>query len=253
MRVLPALALACVLALAVWLILVTQVFIVREVRVEGAGDDAQQVARMSGIQLGSRMGAADASQVRINVESNGRYAFVEMDERYPNSVILTVRPRTRDAIVSQGGKVLVLDSDAYVISVEDGLPAQSLPYVTGLRPSNYIVGRQLDTADGRCGAMKAVLEAVRQHNAWNYVSEISVADLSRLTITSRTGILVTLGDASNMNNKILWMVGTLADLESRGEVTGTLDVSSGTKADYKASAPSWATAAEDGPILSDVS
>ena len=44
---------------------------------------------------------------------------------------------------------------------------------------------------------------------------------------------VLLGDPDDMDNKIIWMTGTLADLENRGETTGQLDVSSGTKADYR--------------------
>ena len=232
-RVLPLAMLAGVLALAVWLILVTRVFIIREVVVEGAGGVAQtDVMRMSGIRLGTRMGRLDEREVRSGVEGDGRLAFVSLEERYPSTVVLTVRERTRDAMISQGGKVLVLDSDAYVVSVGDQLPEKSLPYVTGLRPSSYAIGRQLDTSDGRCAAMKAVLEGLRAHNAWAYVSEISVADLNNLTITSRTGMAVLLGDSSNMNNKILWMAGALSDLEKRGEVTGQLDVSSGDKADY---------------------
>ena len=43
-----------------------------------------------------------------------------------------------------------------------------------------------------------------------------------------------LGNSENMNNKIIWMAGTLKDLEARGETSGTLDVSSGNKADYSA-------------------
>ena len=45
---------------------------------------------------------------------------------------------------------------------------------------------------------------------------------------------VDLGNSENMNNKIIWMAGTLKDLEARGETSGTLDVSSGNKADYSA-------------------
>ena len=219
--------------LLIWMILATRVFVIARIDVIGAGDAAAEVSRLSGIRLGARMRSVDEAQVRVGVESNGRFAFEGLEKRYPNVIQLTVRYRTEDAMISQGGKVIVLDSDAYVISVSDQVPEKSMPYVTGLRPMGYTVGRQLDTGDGRCAAMKVVLEAVRYHNAWRYVSELSVANLDALTITSRTGIIVQLGDQQNMNNKILWMVGALADLESRGEVAGRLDVSSGIMADFR--------------------
>ena len=59
-----------------------------------------------------------------------------------------------------------------------------------------------------------------------------MSDVENLRIITRTGIRVELGDAENMGNKIAWMKGAVADLERRGESGGTLDVRSGSKADY---------------------
>ena len=110
-------------------------------------------------------------------------------------------------------------------------------YVTGLKASYYTLGRQLDTADGRVAAMKAVVEALKARGATGYVSELNVTDTADLRVLTRTGMTVLLGDTGDMLNKVTWMAGALADLEARGETTGQLDVSSGTKADY-APAPS---------------
>ena len=81
--------------------------------------------------------------------------------------------------------------------------------------------------------MKATVEALKAHGAMAYASEINVEDVDDLRIITRTGITVLLGSADNMGDKIAWMAGALADLEARGEVHGSLDVSSGTKADFK--------------------
>ena len=59
-----------------------------------------------------------------------------------------------------------------------------------------------------------------------------MSDTADLRIVTRTGMTVRLGNFDNMDNKIAWMAGALADLENRGETGGQLDVSSGTKADY---------------------
>ena len=81
--------------------------------------------------------------------------------------------------------------------------------------------------------MKAAVDAIRNQGAAIYVSELNVDDPLNLWITTRTGIRVELGDAQNMDGKILWLRSAVADLENRGEVKGTLDVSSGTKADFQ--------------------
>ena len=230
----PWLAAILLLAAAVALLVTNLVFVVREVQVEGSGSvPAAEVVRMSGIRLGGRMGAVDLDRVIDGVENDGRLAFVSLERRLPGKLLLTVRQRTRDALILQAGKVLVLDSDGYVVEVADRLPDAGIPYVTGLRPSNYFQGRQLDTTDGRVDCMKAVVEALKAHGATAYASEINVADVKDLRIITRTGMTVRLGDRENMGNKIIWMAGALADLEARGETAGQLDVASGSKADYQ--------------------
>lgn len=231
--ILPWVVSIAVLALALTVLLVNVVFVVRRVDVVGAGSlsDAE-VLRLSGIQLGVRINRVDEAHVRTGVESTGQLAFVSLEQRMPNRLVLTVRPRTRDALILLAGKILVLDSDAYVVEITDRVPGDSMPYVTGLKASYYALGRQLDTADGRCGCMKAVLEALKANGATRYVSELSVAVTADLRIITRTGMTVLLGNSDNMNAKIAWMAGALADLEARGQTAGQLDVSSGTKADY---------------------
>lgn len=225
---------AAALALALWLLLANAVFVVRDVQIEGAGEVPEaDVRHLSGIRLGSRMSALDVESVREHVESDGRVAFVSLQKRYPSRVVLTVRPREIEALILLGGKILALDAQGYVIQVAEQLPEKRVPYVSGIKATRYALGRQLDQADGRIPAMTAVLEALKANGATGYVSELSVADVEDLHIITRTGMTVYLGSAEGIDAKIAWMAGALQDLEARGETYGELDVSSGTKADYR--------------------
>ena len=230
----PWLVAVAALGVALWLLLANVVFVVRDVRVAGAGElPESEIRHLSCIRLGTRMNALDEERIRLDVESDGRVAFVSLERRYPSRVVLNVRPRTMDALILQGGKILVLDSDAYVVQVAEQLPEGRVPYVSGIKATHYALGRQLDQADGRCAAMKAVLEAMKARGATAYVSELNVSNTDDLRVITRTGMTVLLGNARDMERKIAWMAGALADLESRGETGGQLDVSSGTKADYR--------------------
>ena len=253
---LPLIAVAVVLAGALWLLLANAVFVVRDIQVVGAGPVPEgDVRRLSGIRMGTRLASVNAGQVHLDVESDGRVAFVGLEKRLPNRVVLTVRPRSLDALVllAGAGRVLVLDSDGYVAQVTERLPDAVIPYVTGLRTQSYMLGRQLDTADGRCASMKAVVEALKANGATAYASELNVTDSADLRIITRKGTTVLLGDAGDMARKIAWMAGALADLEARGENGGTLDVSSGTKADYRPpeSGESQAPAQVDEPQVAE--
>lgn len=222
-------------ALGLCLILWNYVFVIQEVQVEGNGSiPAEDVIRLSRIKMGARLNTIDELLMKNNVESDGRLVLESVETQYPNQVVLKVRPRTKDAMTVQGNKVLVMDSDGYVVEILERLPEKSMPYVTGLHIASYAIGKRIEAQDERILAMKSVVEAIAEQNAEGYVSEISFEDSRNIRITTRTGMYVKLGDGENMHNKILWMTGALQDLEARGQVLGTLDVSSGTRADYNA-------------------
>ncbi len=222
-----------VLLLILWVILSNHVFVVRNVEVVGAESmETDAVIRASGIRLGSKLKALDDVAIKASVDATGLLAFVEAQRRYPFTVRLVVRERSHDAITLQAGKLLVLDSDGYVVSASDAAPEESLPLITGLRATTYRLGKELDASPSRLNAMKVVLEALHEKGATGYVSELNVDYPSDIQIVTRTGMTVLLGDAKDMEKKIVWMTGTLQDLERRGETLGRLDVSSGTKADY---------------------
>lgn len=228
-----AVVILAALALTVWLVLHYWVFTLRDVTVVGNGDiPSEEIIRLSRIVMGSRLETLDEAQLAYNIESDGRLAFEGLEIDYPHRAILNVRQRTHDAITLQGSKILVLDADGYVVNVYDQVPSESLPYVTHLKMTGYTIGRQIDADLERIQAMGAVVRALQSAYATSYVSEINLEDPDHIVIISRTGICVTLGDATNMDNKILWMESALKDLESRGQTSGTLDVASGTKADY---------------------
>ena len=75
-------------ALLALLLLANVVFVVREVKVVGAGEVPEaDVRHLSGIALGSRIDSVNAEKVRQAVESDGRVAFVGLRKRLPHTVV----------------------------------------------------------------------------------------------------------------------------------------------------------------------
>ncbi len=224
-----ALALLTVIAALVWF----RMFVVRNVVIDGAADIPQEeVIRASRIAFGEHITGVEEARVRANLESTGIYALDGVDVRYPNTVILHVRRRTRDATLLNGGQYLSMDSDGYVIEVSATLPEDSGVYVYGLSATSYRIGSRIVAPEDRLLAMKQVLDALREQNAMEYVSDLDLSDVTQLRVTTRTGLRVLLGDSRNMSDKALWLRAAVSDLESRGETRGTLDISSGAQADY---------------------
>lgn len=209
-----------------------RVFVVRNIVIEGSVEVSQEeIIRAAQVEMGGHITSVDAEALRVNLESGGIYALDHVRTKKPNTVILSIRKRTRDAVVRNGGKYLVMDSDGYVIEANAVMPEGGV-YVYGLDATSYRIGGRITAPENRLFAMKAVLDSIRTQNAAQYVSDLTVSDPDNMMITTRTGMRVKLGDREQMDDKILWMRMAVSDLESRGDTRGLLDVSSGNKADY---------------------
>ena len=234
-KILVLTALIAALALGVYLLLANAVFIVRDVRVEGnVNIDSDSIIRAAQLPLGKPMREVSEEKARAALESGGLVELVGLEKRYPDQVVLNVRERECEAVVSYAGVILTMERDGTVIEQLDALPETDAVYVTGLTITAFRPGEVISAPASQLEAMVTTLEALYENGATGYVSELNVSVPNDIYLYSRTGMRVDLGDRENMGNKVVWMVGALRDLESRGETTGRLDVSSGDKADYSA-------------------
>ena len=228
---LSLIVIVCVGILAV--ILMRCVFVLKNVVVEGQTSlSDEDIIRLGKFEFNRSIRNVDPDRVRENLESSGTLAVESVTVEWPSTVRIAVRERTRDALVLNGGRVLVLDSEGYVIDNPTSAPESGI-YITGLEGTSYKIGKKITAPASKLNAMYTVLESVKKMDATDYVAEINISDLMQISLITRSGTIVELGDIENMDEKIRWMRSAAADLESRGETGGSLDVSSGTRADYQ--------------------
>lgn len=224
---LAALALACVL-------LFKCVFVVRHVEANGSSNVSQEaIVRAARIRPGASIFGVDEAAVRRGVDTLGTVALEKLTLRYPDTVRLTVRERERAAMTLFMGRIRILDGDGFVVEATDEAPNMDLIYVAGLQINSAEPGSVIGAGEAQLAAYRAIISAIRQNGAAGYVSQVNLDDTAALTLFTRRGITVQLGDAQSMDDKIAWMKSAVADLEQRGESGGTLDVSSASKADYR--------------------
>ena len=225
------LALLVLALLAVWLL--RSVFVVRSVEVTGnARVSDEEIVRAARVRFGASMLLVDEAELQRRLNATGAVCLERVEKRYPSTLVLGVRERNRAAMLLHMSKICVLDAEGCLMESLNDVPDTDLVYVSGMRVLNLEMGAPLRAAEGQAQAYCAVMRALQNQGANIYVSELDVSDVDNLRLITRTGIQVDLGDAENMDNKIAWMKGAVSDLERRGEGGGTLDVRSGSKADY---------------------
>lgn len=210
------------------------VFVVRNVEVQGDTLSLSQldVVRAANLELGGSIFRVDRDRVRSGVNGTGVLQLKDVHIRYPATVCITVEPRSRCAMLLHMGKIRILDAHGVVVESLDQAPDADLIYVSGMRIMGCTAGEVIRTDEKQLAAYRQILQAISQCGAGIYVSEIQLSDLEEISIVTRNGVQVKIGDTENILQKVQLMKGVVADLERRGETGGTLDVRSGNKADY---------------------
>ena len=231
------LVLFALLALAVGVLLKSQVFIIRNIEVDHVETIApNDVIRKAGLSLGGSVFAADETKIRQNFEREGLVAFDRLERRLPDTIRLIVHERARRAVVNYLGVALVIDDQGYVMEQLGEMPGYGLTVVTGVRAVSYQVGHRLmSDVPLQVESLLKVLSAVQAQSLAGRISELNVADLDNMYMMEKGGMMVKIGDESLMKEKLVWMQSVLdQQLYPQGTNTGILDVSSGSSAVYVA-------------------
>lgn len=227
----PAAIILILLALVV-VLLGKFVFVIRNVQVGGTANiSAQEIARAAALDYGSSIFLVSEDKIRHNIDSLGSIELVSVKKKLPWTVVIEVDQRRCAAAVVHQNEIVQLDENGYVIDIGKRLPAGSV-YFSGVHIVSCRVGSMIMADAGQVELMSAIVRAINKAGAARYVKEVDIERAQDIRITCVNNTKVTVGDGTNIDNKIAWMTAAITDLTQRGQNGGRLDVSSGTKADY---------------------
>ena len=119
------------------------------------------------------------------------------------------------------------------MSRQESYPDGAVLLVSGMDAYIDRQGNHIESSlSGRRAVMNQVIEALRQKELLDLVSELNVANLDEVYLVSVSGVLVVLGEAQDLPEKLEWMRAVLAELTRQGVMRGVLDVSTGKNAVY---------------------
>lgn len=227
---LVALLFLSLLGLAAWLW--KCVFVVERIVVQGGGAFTEAVAAASGVEVGQSVFSLKEGDVRDGVDALGVVYLDEYRLRLPNKLELKVLEREPSAMLRCGDGLLLIDGGGCAVELLEEAPDTDLLYLSGVELASYRPGHAIEAADGRAKLYRQINAALEALHAQMYVSEIDLSEVEKLRLITRGGILVELGDAANLGEKISLAKAAVADLEAQGAGGGTLHLSGASRADY---------------------
>lgn len=219
------------------LLLSGRIFVVRTINVVGTHTlSPQDIVKASGIQIGKSIFKIDRDQVERQFDLVGQVGFEGIETQLPSTVVLQVRERTPRVIVNYAGLPTVLDEYGFAMEQARELPDLDLPNVHGLRANSCQVGRRISSEiPNQVDYMNAVVQAIYSTQVYPVVSELNISDLDNMYLMLKSGLMVKIGDATNLQNKLLLMASVLNQPEIAGIPGGALNVSGGTSVVYEPS------------------
>lgn len=212
--VLLALALAGLLAGAVWLFFFSSHLAVRSVEVAGADRlGAEQVRTVAEVEQGEPLARVDVADVRARLQALADVRSAEVTRTWPDTVTITVTERIPVAVVEIGGQLRGLDVEGVVFR-EFRSPPPDLP----------LVQTPPDTGRDALLEAAAVVSALPP-DLTRRVDHVEVATVDQISLALRDGRTVLWGSAEESGAKaevvtvLLEQPGSTYDVSVPGQPT----------------------------------
>ncbi|MFC4059890.1 cell division protein FtsQ/DivIB [Planomonospora corallina] len=182
---------AGVVGSAVWLVFLSPVLGVREIRVTGNFDvPADRIRQAAGVADGTPLATVDAAAVAGRIRAIRQIESAEVGRSWPGTLVVEVVEREPVAVVPVGGKAALVDRHGVVTEVRAVAPP-TLPLLRLERPG---------PDDPAAGAALAVIGALPEGLA-RRVAEVRATSAETVTLRLRDGRVVVWGGSDRPAEK----------------------------------------------------
>lgn len=215
------------ISVAVVLLLVLVFFRVADFEVSGnVRYTAEEVADASGITVGDILMGVNKTRTASRILTKLPYVQqVVISKALPGTVRFEIVECTAAACATaESGNTWLMTREGKLLEQSDEAAESAYPVIVGTELELPTLGAQAGFRDTERGAMAMkVLEAVCNAELEAGIQEINVSDLEQITVNYLERIQVQLGDGSDLDYKLQYMVQAVAQLDNTER--GVLDLS----------------------------
>ena len=164
------------------------------------------------------------------IESDPYLEVLSIDPKYPDEIVIEVREKKPSAIIPYLNSYFIIDEKCFIMEIINEPENIEYPLVQDLEIRNFTVGGKLSTSEEyQTKVLSRVLEAMDKLELGSLVSEIMMGDPNDVEIILTDGIWVRLGQAIDMDKKMLWLKSDDIKDTITGFSGGILDLSTPSK------------------------
>lgn len=212
------------ISLFVTLCLKLQYFNIKSIEVGGNKNIQQkEISLLSGINLGNNIFYVDLKSSKNNILSNPYISNVEIKQKLPSTIQITVEEREAVFYNEKNKKYFVVDKNGILLQQRDDIKGMKLIKLDGVDYTNIELGKPLEDKDNSKNDAVKFLGELIQNNKISSITSVDLSSSIDIKVYS-DNILIKLGSSDNIYEKLNKALNILVRKEFKG-AKGYIDVS----------------------------
>ena len=228
-------ALIIILFVAICIILASsEIFNIKKISVEGVDKlTDKEIISYSNIIIGENTFKTNLNKAKIQIKENPYVKRVDVKRQFPNTILIQIEERKEKYALQLAESYVYVDSQGYILEISK--ENKNIPILLGIitdlsniKPNDRLVKEDLLKFD----MVNKIVENCKSYEIDNLLTKVDITNTSSFILYLETeSKKVFLGDATNLNTRMLWLKSIL---EQTKEKKGTiyLDMDLNTKKPY---------------------
>jgi len=188
--------------------MITPIFNIKEIKVEGYSKvDKETIISLSGLTIGENIFKNFKSDIENNIEEHSYIKEVTMKRVLPGTIGLKIIEREISYQIELIDGYIYIDNQGYIL--ENNSKKENVPILIGMTTSQdeLLNSKRLNIEDlKKLNTIIRIMDSVKAIEIDNLITTINVQDIDEYILYLRSEKkYVYLGDASNLNNKVLYI------------------------------------------------
>jgi cell division protein FtsQ len=139
------------------------------------------------------------------IKTNPYIKNVVIKRKFPSSAVIYVEEKQIKGLVKLKTNFINIDKDGNMVHIVDKFPNGKIPLIEGLKVDQYKINQSIaDGNDTILNALKSVLKITDYKECKNLFYSINLSDPYSITLTTRDGVLIKIGDWTNLEYKLAY-------------------------------------------------
>lgn len=195
----------------------------------------ERVLQQAGITNKTTYFNLNEKKIRQNIENDRYLRYVGMEKIWPNSLILHVEERRRQANVLYMGVQYIVSRDGMVLESSNSIRLDNgCINVTGLNVRDIRFGAPLVCVDeSQLETVGLLLDELEIQGVSDQISELNVTSLDSIYLVTLDGYTANIGSAEDARAKIGTVRAVVKELRAMGKIGGMIEATVPGQASYR--------------------